>query len=119
MAKMLEIEDPEELEIQVYNKKMDEGLLSVYMVDFIVVIVNVSDVQIKNYFMKKYKDPEQVSSKIEDERDKSQLNSESLNNNSKGLYNQVCSNIKSLLHEQDNVEAKARIETFTTKFQSL
>jgi len=28
LAKMLEIEDQEELEFEIYNKKMDEGLLS-------------------------------------------------------------------------------------------
>ena len=116
---MLEIEDQEELEFEIYNKKMDEGLLSLQMVDFIIALVNVSDEQIKSHFMRNYRNLSQNANNISDGFDNSYSNRDNLNSNDRDLYRQVCSNITSLVSEQVNQEAKKRIENFTIKFQNL
>ena len=54
-ARMLEIQDQDELESELYRKKMEEGQLSLFMADFIIALLSTSDSLVKDYFDVKYK----------------------------------------------------------------
>ena len=112
LAKDLDIEDADDLEFEIYNKKMDEGYLTVMMVDYIICLLCVSDEFIKDHFAKfvmidkNGKQNSGVDGGVSAEVETS-------------FYSQIVDNTKFLLTEQENNESKAKIESVVKSFSDL
>jgi len=91
-GKDLEIEDSGELDLEIYSKKMEEGWLSMMMVDYIMILLSVNDSAVQEHFFGKYK------------------------GSNVGLFSEVKENIQNLTREQDNTSIKAQISEMADKF---
>ena len=108
LAKDLDIEDADDLEFEIYNKKMDEGYLTVMMVDYIISVLCVSDEFIKDHFAK-------LVMGDKNGKQNSGVNGEVQTS----FYSQIINNTNSLLREQENQDSKAKIDSVVKSFSNL
>lgn len=93
-GKNLEIEDPDELDLEIYSKKMDEGWLSMMMIDYIMILLSVHDPSVQEYLFEKYR----ISGT--------------------DLFSDIKENVKNLVREQDNTSIKSQMSGIVEKFNA-